>query len=95
VRFDDIVSNETRASTDNSWGFFSEDIVHSNIVLVRLIGEDDLTGDTSVNSPVIILVLDETKVLPQPELPSQEVVAEAKIQLNTEDIILDEELKVP
>jgi len=52
-----------RASIDDCWDFFSEDTVNSNIVLVRLIGEDDLTGDTTINSSVVILVLNETKVL--------------------------------
>jgi len=63
VRLNDIVSNETRLSTDNSWDFISEDTVNSNIVLVRLIGEDNLTGDTAINSSVITLVLNETEVL--------------------------------
>jgi len=56
VRFNDtILSKETRASTNESWNFFSEDTVNSNIVLVRLIGEDNLI--TTINSPMIILVL--------------------------------------
>jgi len=40
---DAVLSKETGAGTDNSWDFFSED-TDSNIVLVRLTGEDDLTG---------------------------------------------------
>jgi len=67
VRFDDtILSKEIGAGTDESWDFFSEDTVNSNIVLVRLTGEDDLIA--TVNSPIIILVLDETKVLPRARL---------------------------
>jgi len=58
VRFDDIVSNEIEVSTDDSWDFFSEDTVNSNIALVRL--TNNLIGDTTI----IILVLNETKVLP-------------------------------
>jgi len=50
VRFDDIVSNEMGASTDESWDFFSED-TDSNMVPVRLTGEDDLTGAEPLPQP--------------------------------------------
>jgi len=69
VRFNDtitILSKETRASTNNSQDFFFEDT--SNIVLVRLTGEDNLIDN------IITLVLNETKVLPlvklDPKSPS-------------------------
>jgi len=70
VRFNDtitILSKETEV--ENNWDFFSKDtsnIDTSNIVLVRLTGEDDLIGDTTtINSLVIIgLILNETEVLP-------------------------------
>ena len=53
MRFNDIVSNEIGASTDNSQDFFSKDI-DSNIVLVRLTGEDDLIDNTTtINSSII------------------------------------------
>jgi len=47
-----------RAGTNKSWDFFSKDTVNSNIVLVRLTGEDNLTGDTTtINSSVIIVLV--------------------------------------
>jgi len=80
VRFDDIttLSKEMGASTNNSWDFFSK---FSNDTKLSNDGDffsqysNDLTGDTAVNSPIIIsVVLDET-----------EAEAEAKTQLNTKD----------
>jgi len=46
-----------RASIEDSWDFFSKDTVNSNIVLVRLTGEDNLTDD------ITTIKLDETKLL--------------------------------
>jgi len=63
VRFDDaIISKESGGEThDDAWDFFSEDTVNNNLVSVQLISEDDLTGETAINSPVITPVPDEAE----------------------------------
>jgi len=43
IQWEYDLSKETGAGTDDSWDFFSED-TDSNIVPVRLTGEDNLTG---------------------------------------------------